>query len=246
MTTIGRHNIARMTSFTTGTGTLTLANASPGCLSFADAGVVNAEIVTYTIRDGTNTEVGYGTYTASGTTLSRDTVLSSTNSGNKISCSGGQMVEISIAAEDISPLAYYTSNAETTVNTGAGNTSLTLNTESLDNSSLGTIAANKVTLSRRGYYAFCASIGYYSLGADFNGPITTTINITGTGATYTNEKRGYITAWAVSADEVYIEMPIFLATADAASLVELQVLNNCGANISVYINSLVIKKLENY
>jgi hypothetical protein len=59
---------------TTGTGTVTLAGASTGFRSFADIG--NANTTYYCISGGSQFEVGIGTYTASGTTLSRDTVLS--------------------------------------------------------------------------------------------------------------------------------------------------------------------------
>lgn len=62
------------TTTTTGTGTITLAGASTGFRSFADIG--NANTTYYTIAGGNDWEVGLGTYTASGTTLSRDTVLS--------------------------------------------------------------------------------------------------------------------------------------------------------------------------
>ena len=63
------------TSTTAGTGTLTLAGASAGFRSFAAIG--NGNTTYYSIVDSTaNTwEVGIGTYTSSGTTLSRDTVL---------------------------------------------------------------------------------------------------------------------------------------------------------------------------
>jgi hypothetical protein len=62
------------TTTTTGTGTITLAGASTGFRSFADIG--NANTTYYCISGGSQFEVGLGTYTASGTTLSRDTVLS--------------------------------------------------------------------------------------------------------------------------------------------------------------------------
>lgn len=73
------------TSTTAGTGTLTLAGASSGFQSFAVIG--NGNTTFYTIVDGTagTWEVGVGTYTASGTTLSRDTVLAnSSGTTNKI------------------------------------------------------------------------------------------------------------------------------------------------------------------
>ena len=64
------------TSTTSGTGTITLAGAASGFRSFADVG--NGNTTYYAIVDVTAAtyEVGIGTYTLSGTTLSRDTVLS--------------------------------------------------------------------------------------------------------------------------------------------------------------------------
>jgi len=64
----------RETSTTTGTGTITLGGAFTGFRSFADIG--NGNTTYYCISGGSQFEVGIGTYTASGTTLSRDTVLS--------------------------------------------------------------------------------------------------------------------------------------------------------------------------
>ena len=63
------------TTTTTGTGTLTLAGAFSGFDSFAEIGDGNTTY--YSCTDGTDFEVGIGTYTASGTTLSRDSVLES-------------------------------------------------------------------------------------------------------------------------------------------------------------------------
>jgi len=75
------------TTDTTGTGTVTLSGASPGFQSFAAIG--NGNQTFYTIAGGGNWEVGIGTYTASGTTLSRDTILSSSNSGSAVNFSAG-------------------------------------------------------------------------------------------------------------------------------------------------------------
>lgn len=81
------------TSTTTGTGTLTLAGAVSGFRSFADIG--NSNTCPYVILEAsesapTQWEVGIGTYTSSGTTLSRDTVLR-TSAGNttKITLASG-------------------------------------------------------------------------------------------------------------------------------------------------------------
>lgn len=72
------------TTTTGGTGTVTLAGAVAGFQSFAAVG--NGNSTYYTIVDSTNNtwEVGVGTYTSSGTTLSRDTVLASSNSGSLV------------------------------------------------------------------------------------------------------------------------------------------------------------------
>lgn len=72
------------TSTTAGTGTITLAGAVTGFQSFAAVG--NANTTYYAIVDNATGawEVGVGTYTSSGTTLSRDTVLSSSTGGTLV------------------------------------------------------------------------------------------------------------------------------------------------------------------
>jgi hypothetical protein len=77
------------TSATTGTGTITLAGASTGFQSFTAIGDGNTTYYTIASTVGTEWEVGIGTYTASGTTLSRDTVLSSSNAGSLVNFSAG-------------------------------------------------------------------------------------------------------------------------------------------------------------
>jgi hypothetical protein len=69
------------TSTTTGTGTLTLAGASTGFKAFSEIGSGNTTY--YAISDGTDWEVGLGTV-GSGT-LSRDTILASSNAGSAVS-----------------------------------------------------------------------------------------------------------------------------------------------------------------
>jgi hypothetical protein len=75
------------TTTTTGTGTVTLAGAATGFQTFAAVGDGNSTY--YTISGGAEWEVGIGTYTASGTTLSRTTVISSSNSGSLVTFSAG-------------------------------------------------------------------------------------------------------------------------------------------------------------
>lgn len=87
-------NRAYMRTLTTGTGTITLDSALPGYRTFADAGVLNGEIVNYVLEEGTTWEIGFGTYSSSGPTLSR-TVTASSNSGAAVTLTGGARVHVS-------------------------------------------------------------------------------------------------------------------------------------------------------
>jgi hypothetical protein len=95
-------NRAKVSTATTGTGTITLGTAESGYQSFADAGVADADVVRYVIEDGTDWEIGTGTYTATGTTLSR-TVSESSNADAAIVLTGSATVFIGATAEDIPP-----------------------------------------------------------------------------------------------------------------------------------------------
>lgn len=77
------------TTTTAGTGTITLAGAETGYQSFAAIGNGNTTYYVIAGQTGSEWEVGIGTYTSSGTTLSRDTVLASSASGAKVSFSAG-------------------------------------------------------------------------------------------------------------------------------------------------------------
>ena len=75
------------TTTTTGTGTYTLGGAVVGFESFASIG--NSNTTYYCCTDGTDFEVGIGTYTSSGTTLARTTILQSSNSDSAVNWSAG-------------------------------------------------------------------------------------------------------------------------------------------------------------
>lgn len=77
------------TTTTTGTGTITLAGAATGFQAFSAIGNGNTTFYTIAGQGTSEWEVGIGTYTSSGTTLSRDSVLSSSNSGSKVNFSAG-------------------------------------------------------------------------------------------------------------------------------------------------------------
>ena len=79
----------RETTTTTGTGTVTLAGAVLGFQSFSAIGNGNTTYYTIAGQGTSEWEVGIGTYTSSGTTLSRTTVLASSNSGSLVNFSAG-------------------------------------------------------------------------------------------------------------------------------------------------------------
>ena len=77
------------TTTTTGTGTVTLLGASTGFQSFSAIGNANTTYYTIAGQSTSEWEVGIGTYTSSGTTLARTTVISSSNSGSLVNFSAG-------------------------------------------------------------------------------------------------------------------------------------------------------------
>lgn len=93
-------NRAKMSTATTGTGSITLGSAVDGYQSFSAAGVSNADVVRYVIEDGSNWEIGTGTYSASGTAITR-TVSESSNAGAAISLSGAATIFVGATAEDL-------------------------------------------------------------------------------------------------------------------------------------------------
>ena len=108
-------NRAKMSTSTTGTGTITLGSALSGYQTFAQAGITNGQTVRYAIEDGTNFEIGSGVFTSSGTTLTRS-VTESSNSDSAISLSGSAEVFITASAADI----FVNDGATSLTTTGVG------------------------------------------------------------------------------------------------------------------------------
>ena len=79
----------KVTTTTTGTGTITLGAAVTGFQDFSVIGDGNTTYYTISVSGGADYEVGIGTFTASGTTLSRDTILDSSNGGSAVNFSAG-------------------------------------------------------------------------------------------------------------------------------------------------------------
>lgn len=126
------------TTATTGTGTITLGGAVGGYQSFAVIGDGNTTF--YCIVNGSDWEVGIGTYTASGTTLARTTVLSnSLGNTSPISLTGSSSVFVTYpagksvnldASGNVGPLGTITSGVwnGTTIPVAYGGTGATAST----------------------------------------------------------------------------------------------------------------------
>lgn len=114
-------NRAKMTTATTGTGTITLGSAVDGFQTFDAAGVADADVVRYVIEDDTAWEIGEGTYSSAGVTLTRNPSESSVG-GSAISLSGNAIVFVTAAGQDVlqpgDNISELTNNTGFTTNTG--------------------------------------------------------------------------------------------------------------------------------
>jgi hypothetical protein len=138
-------NRAKVSTATTGTGTITLGTAESGYQSFADAGVADADVVRYVIEDGTDWEIGTGTYTATGTTLSR-TVSESSNADAALNLSGSAVVYVSATAADLAPvLELYAENPSSpTAPSATGTNAVAIGT--------GAVASNTESIAIGGFW----------------------------------------------------------------------------------------------
>jgi hypothetical protein len=117
-------------SNTTGTGTFSLGGAYSGFQSFSVIGNSNTTYYAIVNLSSTEWEVGIGTYTVSGTTLSRDTILESSNSGSAVNFSAGTKdvfctypAEKAVTLDDIQTLSNKTLT-NPVINGFTGNTSV--------------------------------------------------------------------------------------------------------------------------
>ncbi|MDB5579626.1 MAG: hypothetical protein JWR80_4802, partial [Bradyrhizobium sp.] len=132
----------------------------------AEAGAMDGRTYTYLIVDGNNFELGKGVYTASGTTLSRATVLSSGVNGtlgtSRITLSGTAQVRFIEAAEDMDGVR--------------GTRAVTGTSDTLNNSDLGYV----VTYANAG--AVAVSLAQASVSNLFLDGWATWVRIKGAGA----------------------------------------------------------------
>ena len=169
--TISLGNRAKMSTSTTGTGTITLGSAVSGFQTFADAGITNGQTVRYAIDDGANFEIGSGTYTSSGTTLTRS-VTESSNSDSAISLSGNAEVFIAATVADLNPL--YAANPSSATNpTASGDNAVAIGNNSTSSGTnsfaFGTLSvASGGTTFAAGYDAVSSGGQSFAFGDDVN------------------------------------------------------------------------------
>lgn len=173
------------TTTTTGTGTVTLANSAPtGYVTFGTAAGGNVDVY-YLIQNSTMSEweVGIGTYTHSGTTLSRTTILKSTNSNNAVNFSAGTKDVICVSPADSLPITtkgdLYTASSTRPARLAVGNNGIPLIADSLETTGLkygcpNLIAYSIPMASKDGATIRVGSSGTVTMGSGGGAAIATT------------------------------------------------------------------------
>jgi len=92
-------NRIRVSTSSTGTGSITLGSSETGYQTFSAGGISDGDEVRFVITEGSAFEISKGTYTHSGTVLSR-TLLESTT-GALLNLQGNAKVFVTAAAEDL-------------------------------------------------------------------------------------------------------------------------------------------------
>lgn len=183
-------NRAKMTTFTTGTGTVTLDSASNGFQSFADAGVANGDVVQYVIEEGSNFEIGTGTYSSTGTSLTR-TPSESSNSDAAITLAGQATVSITAVAADMNRLQHNGSDKVTVSATGAsvtGNITVT-----------GTVDGRDIATDGSKLDGIATNANNYSL------PLSSSLTRGGVKIGYTENGKNYPVE--LSNEQMYVNVP---------------------------------------
>lgn len=182
-------------STTTGTADFVLGGAAAGFQTFAVIGNTNTTYYAAVDQATGDWEVGIGTYTSTGPTLTRDTVLESSNSGSKVSFAAGskdvfctypaeRSVYLDAAGSAVSVLDIGTLGASTANITAANITAGTVSTTPTNSTDLtnkqyvDTMVSSGITYHTPVKYEVPDSTG--SLNATYNN------GTAGVGATLTN------------------------------------------------------------
>jgi len=111
-------NWIKQATATTGTGTITLGSAPDGYITF-DTIYNDGDIIYYSVEDDNNREIGRGVYTASGTTITRTTVLETLVNGTydntsptAITLSGSAIVMVAGVSQTVETPYFLTTHTD--------------------------------------------------------------------------------------------------------------------------------------
>ena len=184
---------------TTGTADFTLGGASTGFQSFSVIGNTNTTYYACVDPQTGDWEVGVGTYSTTGPTLTRDTVLESSNSGSKVSFSAGSKDVFCTYPAERSVYLDAAGSAVTLLDIGTlGVGTANITTANITAGTVSTTPASSTDLVNKAYVDAIAVQGtYYHAPVKYEtaSALTATYNngSSGVGATLTNS--GTLTAF---------------------------------------------------